>query len=178
MLNVKSIGLVSAPILFILTLISPLEMNYEAKVVLAITLWMSVWWITEAIPIYATALLPLILIPLFGVAGIEEVASSYSDNIIFLLLGGFMIAVAIEKTRLHERFALNIIKIFGSKPQNIIGGFIITTTMLSAWISNTATTLMMLPIAASILPHVRNEDERRALGSRLMLSIEIGRAHV
>lgn len=170
--QVKGIGLIAGPTLFMLTLfVLPLEIAFEAKVVLATTVWMAAWWVTEAIPIYATALLPLVLVPLFNVLPLSQIAIPYADRIVFLLLGGFMMAAAIEKSGLHERFALNVIRIFGSKPRSILGGFIATTAMLSAWISNSATTVMMLPIAASILPHVKDEKERARFGTSLMLSV-------
>lgn len=168
--DIKNIGIISAPIFFILILISPLEIEYGAKIVLATTIWMIIWWITEAISIYVTAILPIILLPSFGVVPISEVVVSYSDKIIFLLLGGFILAAAIERTNLHERFALNMIRVFGYKPRRILAGLMITAGLLSAWINNTSTTLMMIPITASIIPYI-NHEERKRVGSIFMLSI-------
>jgi len=166
------IGLIIGPALFVIVIALPIEsLAPEAKIVLATALWMGTWWITEAIPIYATALLPLVLFPVFNIASLAQLATSYADRIVFLFLGGFIIAAAIEKSGLHERFALNAIRAFGTSPRSIVGGFMVTTAMLSAWISNTATTMMMLPIAASIISQVRNENERVRFGTCLMLCV-------
>lgn len=166
------IGLIIGPILFVLVISIPIEgLAFPARVVLATTVWMAAWWITEAIPIYMTALLPLILFPTFNVASLTQLSGSYADKIIFLFLGGFIIAAAVRRSELHERIALNAIRAFGTSQRNIIGGFMLTTGMISAWISNAATTMMMLPIAASIIAQVRNENERGRFGTCLMLCV-------
>ncbi len=170
--QIGRIGLIIGPVLFALTISIPIEgLAFEAKIVFATALWMGTWWITEAIPIYATALLPLVLFPAFNVASLAQLSKSYADKIVLLFLGGFIIAAAIQRSGLHERFALNAIRVFGTSPRSIVGGFMITTGMISAWISNTATAMMMLPIAASVIALVRNENERVRFGTCLMLCV-------
>lgn len=151
----QNIGLWLGPILFLITLFgfSPEGLSKEALAVLASTLWIATWWITEAIPIPATSLLPIILFPLAG-TGIEGVTNQYGDSTIFLFLGGFIIAIAMEKWNLHRRIALNIILVVGTSTQQIVLGFMIATGFLSMWISNTATAMMMMPIATAVILHV------------------------
>ncbi|MBL6444921.1 DASS family sodium-coupled anion symporter [Fulvivirga sp. 29W222] len=119
--------------------------------VLALTAWMVTWWITEAVPIPVTALLPMIMLPLLQIFKIAEATAPYASPIIFLFMGGFMIAIALEKHNLHLRIALNLIKITGTSGNGIILGFMLSTALLSMWISNTATAVMMLPVAASVI---------------------------
>ncbi len=106
---------------------------------------MSVFWVAETIPIAATSIIPLFLLPLLGIVPAEKIATSYGSDIVLLFMTGFFIATAIEKWNLHRRIALHIIKIVGTKPEGLILGFMLGTAALSMWISNTATTLMMLP---------------------------------
>lgn len=170
--EISRIGLIIGPILFTVTLYSPIEgLSFEAKVVLGVALWMGSWWITEAIPIYATALLPLIIFPLLNVADVTDTAKVYADKIVFLFLGGFMIAKAIERSMLHQRFALNVLWVFGTNPKHIVGAFMVVTGSLSAWMSNTATTMMMLPIAAAVIAQIHNPEERGRFGTCLMLCV-------
>ena len=117
----------------------------------AIAIWMALWWVTEAVPLAVTALLPIILYPTLGVMSGKDVAPIYFNHIIFLFIGGFLVALAMRRWDLHRRIALKILMIFGSKPSNILLGFILATAFLSMWISNTATTMMMVPIALSIV---------------------------
>lgn len=114
-------------------------------------LWMIIWWITEATSLFATSFLPIVLFPLLGISTIEKVATSYGDPMIFLFLGGFLIALALEKTGLHKRFSFGILHHTGSSVRGILLGFTISTAFLSMWISNTATTMLMLPIAISVI---------------------------
>jgi len=143
---------------------------------LAVTVWIATWWITEAIPIAATALLPLVLLPTLGVLPIPETAASYSHPMVLLYMGGFMIAMAIEKWNLHKRIALTIISIIGTDIQKIILGFMVSTAFLSMWISNTATSLMMLPIGVAVVTQLTpnasiKEVLPNNLGKALMLGI-------
>ena len=140
--------------------INPFEVSHNAKLVLAVAALMITWWVTEAIPMPVVAMLPLILFPLMGIESIQETAASYGDSIIFLFLGGFMIGLAIEKWNLHTRIALFIIRATGTSGDRIVLGFILATGFLSMWLSNTATTMMMYPIAASI---IRRYHARKAL---------------
>jgi sodium-dependent dicarboxylate transporter 2/3/5 len=174
---VKKIGLPLGPILFAIVLAIPFDdLPFEAKVVLGATFWMATWWITEAIPIYVTALLPLVLFPLFGQLDAGTTAAKYADRVVFLFLGGFLIAKAIERAGLHKRFAIIILRTFGSTPKYIVAAFMIVTGFLSAWMSNTATTLVMLPIAVAVisqfsgLPGLSASNKER-FGTCLMLCV-------
>ena len=148
-------------------------MSPHAVVVMAITTWIAIWWVTEAIPLPVTSLLPVILFPLFGILPIGQTTSSYGDPIVFLFIGGFLIAIAIEKTGLHQRIALSIIRGMGSKLNMIILGFMIATGFLSMWISNTATSIMMLPIGLSVISITSTGDDQdnQYFPKALMLAI-------
>lgn len=132
----------------------PDGLSAEGKSVLAVTLWIAVWWITEAIPIPATSLLPLILLPVTGAMPGNAVASSYGNDIIFLFLGGFFIATAMEKWNLHKRMALFIISLIGTSTQRILLGFMAATGFLSMWVSNTAAVMMMVPMGLAITAQI------------------------
>ena len=177
-MNSRKIGLYLGPILFILTrFFLELEgLSDQANAVLASTLWIAIWWITEAIPIAATSLLPIILFPLSGALPLADTSSSFGHRFVFLYLGGFILALAIQKWNLHKRIALNIIKVIGTNVQKIILGFMVATAFLSMWISNTATAVMMLPIGIAIIKQMKDlknspEDENLIFGKALMLSI-------
>ena len=120
---------------------------------------MAVWWITEALPLPATALLPIALFPLLGVVGIEDATAPYANDLIFLFMGGFMIALAMQRWGLHRRIALLTVLAVGTKPVRMIGGFMLATAFISMWVSNTATTVMMLPIGLSVLALVLGRPE-------------------
>lgn len=133
---------------------------------------MAVWWITEAIPIPATALLPLVLFPLLGVADIDATAAPYANPIIFLFLGGFLIALALESSGLHRRVALATLSIVGTRPASLVFGFMLITAAISMWVSNTATTVMMLPMALAVLALTERDPVQAAgLDSALLLGI-------
>lgn len=143
----------------------------------AVGLLMAVWWITEALPIPVTSLLPIVLLPILGVVDIGDATTPYANPLIFLFMGGFLIAIAMEKWDLHKRIALNIVGFVGVNPASIVLGFMIASAFLSMWVSNTATALMMLPIGLSILQLVGNQEKES--GSRnfeivLVLSIAYG----
>lgn len=148
----KKWGLFLGPILFLLLINLPNDLiSKQADAVIAIALWMIVWWITEAVSISVTALLPLLLFPILKIMPMEEVGANYGSPIVFLFFGGFVMALALEKVNLHKRIALSIIKITGTTPNKVILGFMIATATLSMWISNTASTVVMLPIAMSVI---------------------------
>lgn len=157
----KVIGLIGGPILFVI-LLNTLHFDTlepGAPQVVALAVWMVVWWITDAVPLPVTALLPLVLYPVFGVFTMTEAAAPYASPIVFLFMGGFLIALAMEKQNLHRRIALNILKITGTNANGIILGFMLSTAFLSMWISNTATAVMMLPIALSIVNLLEEEKQ-------------------
>ncbi len=148
----RIIYIVTGLILFCCMLfINPFGLNEDANKVLAVAILMIAWWVTEALPMPVVALFPLILFPLMNVADMRELAPSYANPIIYLFMGGFLIALAIEKWELHKRGALTIIKYTGTSGNRIVLGFIISSGLLSMWISNTATTMMMYPIALSVI---------------------------
>ena len=172
------IGLLLGPIAFIIVTLffHPEGLSKEANAVLASAVWIAIWWITEAIPIAVTALMPIILFPLSGGLGLNETTASYGHKYVFLYIGGFILAIAIEKWKLHKRIALTIIKIVGTNVINIILGFMIATAFLSMWISNTASAVMILPVGMAIVSQLRDnpatiEDENLIFGKALMLSI-------
>lgn len=154
----------------------PQSMPAPAWDVLCVTLWMALWWVTEAVPISVTALLPIVLFPLTGALEIGVTTAAYGDKFVFLYLGGFLLAIAIEKWELHRRIALNIIKLIGTNMKLIILGFMVATAFLSMWISNTATSVMMLPIGAAIISQMKDNpgtsrNENKLFGKSLMLAI-------
>lgn len=177
-MKAKKIGLILGPALFLITLLwfHPEGLSKEANAILASTLWVAVWWITEAVPIAITSLLPVVLFPLTGGLGLAETTASFGHRYIFLYIGGFILAIAIQRWNLHKRIALNIIQIIGTNVKSIILGFMIATAFLSMWISNTATSVMMLPIGMAIISQLRDnpdtiENENKTFGKALMLAI-------
>ena len=152
----QKIGLVLGPSFFLLIklFVQPAGMSDEAVSVLASLVWVATWWVTEAMPIPVTSLLPIMLLPLLGVMETGSVTANYGDTLIFLFAGSFMIALSMEKWNLHKRIALSIIHAVGTNPSTIIFGFMIATAFLSMFISNTATTLMMVPISLAVAKHV------------------------
>jgi solute carrier family 13 (sodium-dependent dicarboxylate transporter), member 2/3/5 len=163
--------------LFIVFFLNMEGLDAPAKAVLATATWMAVWWITEAIPLEATALLPVIIFPLTGAVNIQPTTAAYADRIVFLFLGGFIIATAMEKWNLHKRLALRIILFVGTNPQRVILGFMIATGFLSMWISNTATTLMMMPIAFAVVSQLNEfikskfKESDNCFGTALLLGV-------
>jgi sodium-dependent dicarboxylate transporter 2/3/5 len=158
----QKIGLCTGIPLFLIMFLFPIPegMSPEAYKTLAVTILMAFWWITETLPISATALLPLILFPLLKVDSAQEVARQFGDKNIFLFMGGFFLACSIEKWGLHKRMALRAVSILGTSPIKIVLGMMVATAFISMWISNTATTMMMLPIALAISRHAELMNNR------------------
>jgi sodium-dependent dicarboxylate transporter 2/3/5 len=176
--NLKLLGLFLGPLLFTFTLLffKPIGLSTEAVAVLATTLWVAVWWILEVVPIAVTAMLPIILFPITGAMELSTTTAAFGHKYVFLYIGGFTLAIAIEKWNLHKRIALTVINLIGTSVSKIILGFMVATAFLSMWISNTATTVMMLPIGMAIILQLKDnpdtkEDENEIFGKALMLAI-------
>ena len=156
----KKLGLFLGPVLFLILINLPFELvSEQGDKVIGVAVWMVIWWITEATSISVTALLPLLLFPLLKIMPVGDVGANYGSPIIFLFFGGFVLALALEKVNLHKRIALNIIRITGTTPNKVVLGFMIATASLSMWISNTATTVVMLPIAMSVISLLINDAD-------------------
>ncbi|MGP9837977.1 SLC13 family permease [Arthrobacter sp. 179] len=172
----KRIGLFAGPVLAVVVFfLLPGDLAQPARFTAAVATVMALWWMTEAIPLAATALLPLVLFPMLNVAGMGDAAAPYANPIIFLFMGGFMLALALQRWNLHRRIALATVLLVGTKPRQLIGGFMIATGFMSMWVSNTATAVMMLPIGMSVLAlTARMSDEKKVppkFGIALMLGI-------
>lgn len=172
----KKIGLLLGPALFLALHALPIELlPANALTVLALAMWMISWWITEAVSISVTALLPLVIFPLFGVMDMNTVGANYGSSIVFLFFGGFVLALALEKVNLHRRIALTIILKTGTSPNRVILGFMLATAFMSMWISNTASTVVMLPIALSVIQLlIKSDDEFTPSEQRFSLSVMLG----
>ncbi len=160
----------------------PGALTVTGRATAAVAVWMAVWWLTEAVPLAVTALLPVVLFPLLGIASIGDTTQPYANPLIFLFLGGFLLGLGIQRFGLHRRIALQVLLHVGTSPRALIGGFMLSAAALSMWISNTATAIMMLPIGASVLrlldEHQARDPtagfpaaQRRAFGTALVLGI-------
>jgi sodium-dependent dicarboxylate transporter 2/3/5 len=172
-LTKNTIGLILGPLSFlsILWFVAPENLSAAGIAVLAVTTWVAIWWITEAIPVEVTALLPIVLFPLSGGLDLTATCAAYGHKFIFLFVGGFILAIAIEKWNLHKRIALTIIHFVGTNLSKIILGFMVSTAFLSMWISNTATAVMMLPIGMAIITQIEGKKSNSQFGKALMLAI-------
>jgi sodium-dependent dicarboxylate transporter 2/3/5 len=168
------IGLISALAVFIFTDLDP--QNPKVTATLAVAVLMAVWWVTEAIPIAVTALLPVALFPLLGIMNGKDVSAVYFNHVIFLFIGGFLVALAMEKHNLHKRIALKILLLTGTGHGKVLFGFMFATAFLSMWMSNTATAMMMVPVAISIISKFSELlDKKNA--KRYSLSLLLGIAY-
>jgi sodium-dependent dicarboxylate transporter 2/3/5 len=172
-MRAKFIGLPVGPALaLILYAMSPdqylnehgewIALSHSARATASVGIWMATWWITEAISVYATALLPLALFPLLGAASMKVTAASYGHELIYLFLGGFILAMALESCGLHRRFAIRILALVGTRPTFIIGAFMGLAAFISMWVTNTATTIMLLPVALSVIRMASHSEEHAA----------------
>lgn len=171
----RRIGLFLGPLFLVLTLLleAPAGMADEAWAAAGLMLMMATWWATEAIAIPATALLPIVLIPALGLGSIKDATTPYANPIIFLFLGGFTLGLAMQRWGLHRRIALLTLRAVGSQPRRQVGGFMLATAFLSMWVSNTATTIMMLPIGLSVISMMDNGNPEgvRRYAAALLLAI-------
>lgn len=174
-LSASQIGLWLGPLWIILCLVipAPAGMSSPAWACVGFALLMATWWATEAIPIPATSLLPMVLAPVLGIDELDAVAASYADPIIYLFLGGFLLGIAMQRWNLHRRIALKVLSIVGQKPRQQIAGFMIATGFISMWVSNTATSIMMLPIGMSVVSLLGDGDSREVsrYATALLLAI-------
>ncbi|EWH01035.1 SLC13 family permease [Halomonas sp. BC04] len=148
-----ALSLLSGPLLALVMIgmAPPAGMPPAAWQVMALTFWMALWWVTEPVPIAVTALLPVAVLPLMGTSPMAEVAAPYANPLIFLFLGGFLLAEGIQRWGLHRRIALVVLKVSGHRPHQLVAGFMMATAGLSMWVSNTATAALMVPIGLSVL---------------------------
>lgn len=152
-------------------------LGHAARATAAVATLMATWWLTEAIPLQGTALIPIALFPLLGIMGIKAAAAPYASDVIYLFLGGMMLGAAMERWGLHRRIALRVVLLVGTRPASLVGGVMVATSVISMWVSNTATAVMMLPIGASIVQLVATggkaeaSPESRRFATCLMLAI-------
>ncbi|MBM6405032.1 SLC13/DASS family transporter [Phycicoccus sp. CSK15P-2] len=169
--GMRLLGVVLSGIVYLL--LGGAELSGDGRVVASVAVLMAVWWMSEAIPLSATALIPIVALPSLTAIDIDDATAPYADSIVFLFLGGFLIAIAMQKWNLHRRIALLTLRRVGTHPRRIVLGMMIATAFLSMWVSNTATTLMMLPIALSVLALVventaaTSEEESAGIRERL-----------
>lgn len=174
----KRIGLFAGPVLAVVVFfLLPGDLAQPARLTAAVATVMALWWMTEAIPLAATALLPLVLFPMLNVAGMADAAKPYANPIIFLFMGGFMLALALQRWNLHRRIALATVLLVGTKPRQLIGGFMIATGFMSMWVSNTATAVMMLPIGMSVLALTARMSEDKKVPPKFGIALMLGIAY-
>ncbi|MGM0928248.1 MAG: SLC13 family permease [Actinomycetota bacterium] len=173
----KLLALLAGPLAGLaLFFILPESLAFEGRAVAGCALWMAIWWMTEAAPIPVTSLLPLVLFPLFGMDSMANVAAPYANPVVFLVMGGVILGLATEKSNLHRRIALLTIRAVGTRPAQIVLGLMVASAMISAWVSNTATAVIMVPIGVSILQLIRNID-RDAVDAKFAAAMMLGIAY-
>ncbi len=167
------VPLVAGPLLALLLGLAnwPLDLTEPARYTLAITLWMALWWVSDAVPMAITALLPTLLFPVLGIMTANDTAKAYAHPMLFVFLGGFLVAKAMEVVDLHKRIALSIVLRLGGSPSRVLLGFIVATAALSAWISNTATTVLMAPLAMATAVYLGEDEQGRPASLPLLLGI-------
>jgi len=171
----RFLGLLGGPIGFTLILTFGFGLEEQQSKMLAIAVWMIIWWVLEVFPIYITAMIPMVLFPTLGIMPLKDTFAPYASPIVFLFFGGFLIALALEKHHVHKRIAYGLLRLTGTKPANVILGTMLATALIAMWISNTATAVMMLPIGISITRLVSasglTEKESSRFSILLMLTI-------
>ncbi|MBC7775521.1 MAG: DASS family sodium-coupled anion symporter [Phycisphaerae bacterium] len=172
-MDFRRIALFSGPLLFALVALAPTPagMPWPAQITAAITLWIAVWWITEPIEMAATSLLPLVLLPLAGVAPLKMVSAEYGNEIIFLFMAGFFMGKSIERWQLHRRIALRMVLWIGTDPAHTVLGFMVATGFISMWISNTATAVMMTPVAIAVAAQSEGMEGHKNFSKALLLGV-------
>jgi solute carrier family 13 (sodium-dependent dicarboxylate transporter), member 2/3/5 len=177
-LNKRYLALAAGPVIaFLIWILSDLNPGNRCTTYMAgIAVWMCIWWMTEAVNLAITALLPVLLFPLFKIASVDAVAPQYTDSIIFLFIGGFMMAFAIEKWGLHKRIALKVLSLLGSNPQKILFGVMLSAYLISNWISNTATTIMLLSAVISLVDVLEEVIEKKEDSNKLAAALLLGLA--
>jgi sodium-dependent dicarboxylate transporter 2/3/5 len=175
-MNNQLLKLLTGPFLFILIVLVGDQESTQIRMI-ATAVWMLSWWVTTAIPIGVTALLPIILFPVLGILSLRETTINYANPVIYLFFGGFILGLAIEKWHLHRRIALNIMNLAGEKPSRIILGGMLATSLLSMWISNTATTVMMLPIGMSVIMLLKDKFNEPSSYKNFALTLMLGIAY-
>jgi sodium-dependent dicarboxylate transporter 2/3/5 len=175
----RLIALVAGPVIAIVLLLlsAPEGMSPEAWRLVALAAWMVIWWLGEAVPIPATALLPIPIMPLLGIAEMKPVAANYGHPLIFLFLGGFLLAAAMQRWGLHKRIALKIVSVVGTSPGSIIAGFMLATAFLSMWISNTATTIMMYAVGISVIGFIAEKTPDKSMVRNFAVALMLGIAY-
>jgi sodium-dependent dicarboxylate transporter 2/3/5 len=165
-------ALIAGPAAFaLLSAIAPVTLERDGALVLGVAAWIGIWWITEAIPLGATSLLPLVLFPLFGISTIRQAAEPYANDLVFLFLAGFFIAAALQHWRAHARLAYGIVGAVGGGGRRVVFGVMLATAVISMWISNTATAAMMYPIALAVAEMAEDSRAGRNLRTALMLGV-------
>jgi sodium-dependent dicarboxylate transporter 2/3/5 len=178
----QSVGLWLGPAVAILMLIGgpPEALTIAAWRTAAMGMLMAVWWATEAVPIAVTALLPLVFFPLLGIANIQDTAAPFANKVIFLFLGGFIVALAMQRWNLHRRIALNVLQFAGGNGASLVGGFMLASALLSMWVMNTSTTMMLLPIAVSVVTVIHGSvdglDDRERIDFQCALLLGVAYA--
>jgi sodium-dependent dicarboxylate transporter 2/3/5 len=186
--RLQDVGLIAGPVLAALcALLLPdrfvdmsgasVEFGSAGRATAAAAVWMATWWLTEAISVYATALLPLVLLPMTGAASMKSAAAPYAHELIFLFMGGFLIALAIERWGLHRRVALATLGLAGEEPRNAVGAFMLVSAIMSMWVSNTATAIMLLPVATSVIDRVSGPAGATPASRNFSLCLLLGIAY-
>lgn len=174
----KRIGLAAGVLLAVAVyFLLPADLEQAGRTTAAIAALMAVWWMTEAVPLAVTALLPLVLFPVLNVAPIDDVAPPYANPIIFLFMGGFLLALALQRWNLHRRIALATVLLVGTKPKMLIAGFMVATGFLSMWVSNTATAVMMIPIGLSVITLVAESGNGTRAPKNFSIALMLGIAY-